>query len=161
MNSGDRIALLGINGSGKSSILKLLTGENISFSGTLEMGSNLQISYISQDTSFLQGRLKNFARSTCIDESLFKAILRKLGFERVQFEKDMSAFSDGQKKKVLLARSLCEQAHLYIWDEPLNFIDVLSRIQIEELILRCRPTLLFVEHDSTFVSSIATKKVNL
>lgn len=161
VNRSDRIALLGINGSGKSSILKLLTGEKIFFSGTLEMGSNLQISYISQDTSFLRGSLKDFARGTCIDESLFKAILRKLGFERVQFEKDMFAFSDGQKKKVLLARSLCEQAHLYIWDEPLNYIDVLSRIQIEEVILRCRPTLLFIEHDSTFVSSIATKKVHL
>ena len=60
---------------------------------------------------------------------------------------------------MLLAESLCTQAHLYIWDEPLNFIDVFSRIQIEELILQFRPTLLMVEHDKTFVGKIATQIV--
>jgi len=92
-----------------------------------------------------------------IDESLFKAILRKLDFSRTQFEKDMADFSAGQKKKVLLARSLCEKAHLYVWDEPLNFIDVLSRIQIEELLLAYKPTMIFVEHDSVFVEKVATR----
>ena len=82
--------------------------------------------------------------------------MRKLGFERVQFEKNMEDFSGGQKKKVLIAGSLCQQAHLYIWDEPLNFIDIFSRIQIEELILKYEPTLLFVEHDAAFQEKIAT-----
>lgn len=59
------------------------------------------------------------------------------------------------------ARSLCEQAHLYVWDEPLNYIDVLSRMQIEELILEYKPTLLFVEHDRAFCDNIATKVVNI
>jgi len=45
-----------------------------------------------------------------------------MDFERVQFEKDMKDFSAGQKKKVLIAKSLCEPAHLYVWDEPLNYI---------------------------------------
>ena len=57
-----------------------------------------------------------------------------MDFERRQFEKDMKDFSEGQKKKVLIAASLCEPAHLYVWDEPFNFIDVYSRMQIEELI---------------------------
>jgi len=96
-----------------------------------------------------------------IDESLFKAILRKLDFTRVQFEKDMSDFSAGQKKKVLLARSLCEQAHVYIWDEPLNYIDILSRMQIEELITTYQPTMIFVEHDRIFCNNISTKTVQL
>ena len=78
----------------------------------------------------------------------------------MQFEKDMADFSGGQKKKVLIAKSLCEQAHLYIWDEPLNFIDVLSRMQIEDLILKYQPTMLFVEHDSSFVETVATKCIN-
>jgi lincosamide and streptogramin A transport system ATP-binding/permease protein len=79
----------------------------------------------------------------------------------VQFEKDMSDFSGGQKKKVLIAKSLCEQAHLHIWDEPLNFIDVISRIQIEELLLEYEPTMLFVEHDSEFCRNIATRIIEL
>ena len=87
--------------------------------------------------------------------------MRKLGFERVQFEKDMADFSAGQKKKVLLARSLCKSAHLYVWDEPLNYIDVLSRIQIEELLLEFRPTIVFVEHDRVFCEKLATKTVRL
>ncbi len=69
----------------------------------------------------------------------------------------MSDFSAGQKKKVLIAGSLCEKAHVYIWDEPLNYIDVLSRIQIEELLLEYAPTMIFVEHDSVFTEKIATK----
>ena len=88
-------------------------------------------------------------------------ILRKLGFERVQFEKDMGDYSAGQKKKVLLARSLCQSAHLYVWDEPLNYIDVLSRIQIEELLQAFRPTLLFVEHDARFCDEISTRRIRI
>ena len=79
----------------------------------------------------------------------------------MQFEKDLSAFSEGQKKKVLIAKSLCESAHLYVWDEPLNYIDVFSRMQIEKLLIRFAPTLLFVEHDRTFCKHIATKQIVL
>ena len=119
------------------------------------------ISYVPQDTSHLRGTLSEFAEGNGIDESLFKAILRKMDFERVQFEKNMEDFSGGQKKKVLIAKSLCEQAHLYVWDEPLNFIDVYSRIQIEQLILEFAPTMLLVEHDSAFTDAIATHIVKL
>jgi len=92
---------------------------------------------------------------------LFKAILRKMDFERIQFEKDIRDFSGGQKKKVLIAKSLCKRAHLYIWDEPLNFIDVYSRMQIEQLIKEFSPTMIFVEHDRAFRDSVSTKTVQL
>ncbi|CAM4188026.1 Lsa family ABC-F type ribosomal protection protein [Paenibacillus macerans] len=161
LEQGERVALSGKNGSGKSSIMKLICGEEISYTGTLRIGSQLKISYVNQDTSHLQGNLTDYARSEGIDESLFKAILRKLDFSRIQFEKDMAAFSGGQKKKVLIAKSLCEQAHLLVWDEPLNFIDVISRMQIEELLLQHAPTILFVEHDREFCDRIATKIVEL
>lgn len=157
IEQGDRIALMGKNGCGKSSIMKLIYGEEINYAGTFSKGGQLKISYVSQDTSHLQGNLTDYARDNNIDESLFKSILRKLDFSRTQFEKDMSTFSGGQKKKVLIAKSLCERAHLYIWDEPLNFIDVISRIQIEELLLEYSPTILFVEHDIEFSKNIATK----
>ncbi|HWQ71696.1 MAG TPA: ABC-F type ribosomal protection protein [Desulfitobacteriaceae bacterium] len=158
---GDRVALCGQNGSGKSSILKLIRGEPLCYQGTLSKASGLKISYVSQDTSDIQGNLSAYAKENKIDESLFKAILRKLDFPRVQFEKNLADFSSGQKKKVLLARSLCEQAHLYIWDEPLNYIDIISRLQIEDLLFAYKPTLLFVEHDSAFCQGISTKSVKL
>jgi len=161
LQPGERIALQGKNGSGKSSILKLILGEEIAFTGKMQVCSGLSVSYVSQDTSFLQGDLRAFAEGAGIDESLFKAILRKLDFSREQFDKDMQDFSGGQKKKVLLAKSLSESAHLYIWDEPLNFVDVLSRMQIEELLVTYCPTMLFVEHDSAFVRNAATSVVML
>lgn len=161
IEQGDRIALVGKNGSGKSSIIKLICGEDIGYMGTFSKGSQLKISYVSQDTSHLKGNLSDYASNNGIDESLFKSILRKLYFSRVQFEKDISSFSGGQKKKVLVAKSICERAHLYIWDEPLNFIDIISRMQIEELLLEYSLTLLFVEHDSGFCENIATKIVKL
>jgi len=161
IEQGERIALSGPNGSGKSSILKLICGQPLAYSGTFRRGSQLQISYVAQDTAHLHGNLSDYATEHKIDESLFKAILRKLDFARVQFEKDISSFSAGQKKKVLIARSLSERAHLHIWDEPLNYIDVLSRMQIEELLLAHASTLLFVEHDSEFCRNIATRIVEL
>ena len=158
---GERIALDGKNGCGKSSILKLLTGQPIEHSGAVTKGSGLIISYVPQDTSHLKGTLTEYAMEHCIDESRFKTILRKMDFERVQFEKDISEYSGGQKKKVLIAGSLCEQAHLYIWDEPLNFIDVYSRMQIEQLLKDFLPTMIFVEHDKVFRDIIATRVVKI
>lgn len=161
IKQGDRIALSGKNGSGKSSIIKLICGEDISYTGRFEKGHGLRISYVSQDTSFLSGNLTDFAIHNHIDESLFKAILRKLDLPRVQLDKNLQDFSSGQKKKVLIAKSLCDKAHLLVWDEPLNFIDVLSRIQIETLLLEYAPTILFVEHDRMFCEKIATKHIKL
>lgn len=161
VNQGDRIALSGKNGSGKSSLLKLLIGETIEYTGIIYKAQGLIISYVPQDTSHLFGRLSDFAGMHKIDESLFKAILIKLGVDGIQFDKDIQNFSEGQKKKVLIAKSLCEKAHLYIWDEPLNFIDVYSRIQIEQLIQTYCPTMIFVEHDFAFQEAVATKSVLL
>ena len=158
---GERIALCGKNGCGKSSLIKLLLGVDVPHSGKITVGSGLKISYVAQDTSQLNGKLREFAGAYGLEESLFLAILRKLDFSREQFDKDIADFSGGQKKKVLIAKSLCERAHIYVWDEPLNFIDVYSRMQIENLICEFEPTLLFVEHDKYFRDLIATKIIDL
>lgn len=161
VEKGSRIALRGKNGCGKSSIIKLLVGDEISYTGKVIKGSGLKISYVPQDTSFLKGDIKEFLRNEGINESLFKTILRKLDFTRSAFDKDLSQLSEGQKKKILIAKSLSEEAHIYIWDEPLNFIDILSRNQIEEVILKYEPTMIFVEHDRLFNETIATQIIEL
>ncbi|MDR0991448.1 MAG: ABC-F type ribosomal protection protein [Ruminococcus sp.] len=161
IKSGDRIAVTGGNGAGKSTLLKLFSGETTLSGGEIYIQKGTVISYVSQETEYLSGSLNDFAGANGLDRTLFFAILRKLGFERVQFEKNIDDFSAGQRKKTLIAKSLCESAHIYIWDEPLNFIDLFSRKQIENLITEFAPTLLFVEHDRVFREKIATREITL
>lgn len=161
LKQGERAVLSGKNGSGKSSLLKLLVGEAMEYTGVINKAPGLIISYVPQDTSRLCGRLSDFAKKHGIEESLFKSILRKMDVDRTQFDKEVQDFSEGQKKKVLIAKSLCEQAHLYVWDEPLNFIDVYSRIQIEQLLRTYCPTMIFVEHDIAFGETVSTKRISL
>ncbi|MCI9135489.1 MAG: ABC-F family ATP-binding cassette domain-containing protein [Lachnospiraceae bacterium] len=201
VGNGERVALCGPNGCGKSTVLKQvlavagmteglkgweqiwegreegqensLAGIVESFEGAEQMQKGvkgavscrgvwdqafgLKISYVPQDVSFLRGSLEEFAREQEISWTLFLALLRKLDFSREQFGKPMEQYSQGQKKKVLLAKSLCEQAHLYIWDEPLNYVDLFSREQIAELIVRHRPAMLLVEHDVSFLEEIGAR----
>lgn len=181
IRQGDRVFLKGKNGCGKSTIIKAILhqifeqneenekqdwvyqdmAEPVLKSGRIVTPNQMIISYCSQDTSMLHGTIKEYAAQNDIDETLFRALLRKLDFSRIQFEKRIEDYSGGQKKKVLLAGSLCRQAHLYIWDEPLNFIDVFSRMQIEELILKFKPTMILVEHDKAFMENTATQIVQL
>lgn len=169
LSQGERIAIHGENGCGKSTLLKMILQKAgtissklpVMESGTCEVASGLVISYINQDTSMLKGSIRQFCKERNLDESLFCAILRQLDMERVQFLKNMEDYSEGQKKKVLIAASMLVPAHLYIWDEPLNYIDVFSRMQIEKLLLDYHPTMLFVEHDVRFRERIATNIVRL
>ncbi len=159
VNSGECVWVRGVNGSGKSSILKVLMGIDISYNGEVKVPKN--ISYVSQDTSFLNGNLKDFITENEIDGVVLRSNLHKLGFDKDHFDKNIEDWSEGQKKKLLIAKSLCDKAELYIWDEPLNFIDIITRGQIEELVKSVKPTMIIVEHDASFVENVVTKVVDL
>ena len=161
VNDGDRIAIIGKNGIGKSSILKLLLREDLQCNGNFKIINDLKISYVSQSTDDLKGKLKLFAKENNVDESIFKAMLIKMGLSQNDFDTNIQDMSEGQKKKVLIAKSISEQANIYIWDEPLNYIDILTREQIEDTILKYNPTIIFVEHDERFIEKIATKTIKL
>lgn len=167
ISQGQRLAIIGANGSGKSSLLQalieLLGGPKApcQHSGQWHMQKGLVVSYVSQSTKELQGNVTDYCKARSLDESLIKTMLVKLDFNRLQFEKDMMDWSEGQKKKLLIAASLSQSAHLYIWDEPLNYIDILSRRQIEQMILCYEPTMIFVEHDQGFIDEIATSQLVL
>lgn len=167
-----RYAIAGRNGSGKSTLLKAVLKQynqalldddvsSLMTKGRIKIARDLIISYVSQDTSYLQGSFKAYAEANQIELHLLRSMLTKLDFSEILFDKELQQLSEGQKKKVLLAASICQRAHLYIWDEPLNFVDLLSRVQLEDMILTYEPTMLFIEHDPHFVERIATHVIEL
>ena len=163
IKNGSRTVISGSNGSGKSTLLKLIAGKSgqAEFSGELRVPGSLIISYVAQETSMLSGDLHMYAVSEGIDETVFMTNLDKLAFTKDNFRTQLQDLSDGQKKKILLAASLSRSAHLYIWDEPLNYTDIISRIQIENLILEYRPAMILVEHDRSFIENTATDYIFL
>lgn len=156
LEHGQRLCLSGGNGSGKTSLLRLVLGEEPEHIGSLWRASGLTISYVPQRADRLCGFPAALAEEQGLDRTQFFTVLRKLDFSRLMLERDMTEYSAGQQKKLLLAASLCQSAHLYVWDEPLNYIDLFSRIQLEELILEYQPTMLLVEHDRTFCRRVGT-----
>ena len=179
LRRGERIALEGRNGCGKTTLLKLLLachsgpekeetgnktemgGKGLWWEGTVEIGRGMKISCVSQDTTHLRGTVADYAEEQDVDLTLMLSILRKLDFSRQLFGQEMSSFSEGQKKKVLIAASLSQQAHLYLWDEPLNYIDIFSRMQIEEMLLSFAPAMVVVEHDRKFLDRVATEIIHV
>lgn len=81
--------------------------------------------------------------------------------ERNVFQNRIEEMSMGQRKKVELAKSLAQEAELYIWDEPLNYLDVFNQKQLEELLLQIKPTMLIVEHDQTFLETVQAQQIAL
>lgn len=161
LEQGQRLAVTGRNGSGKTSLLSLVAGAALPHSGLLRVAGQTVISRVEQDLSWMKGSLAAFCRDNGLDENLFRAVLSRLGLSREYWNEDMRSLSDGQRKKAALARSLSRKAHLYIWDEPLNFMDVPAREQVEDLLLTHAPTMIFVEHDQAFVDKVATATLEL
>ncbi len=162
INPGDRVALVGPNGIGKSSIIQALLGNFAGeINGDLSLTSNLAISLVRQMYTDNIGLISDFAEKNKLDYQALLNNLKKLGIERNAFQTPIVHLSMGQQKKVEVAKSLVTPANLFIWDEPLNYLDVYNQDQLIESILASQPTMLFVEHDQNFIEKVATKVVEL
>ena len=161
VTQGQRITIAGFNGAGKSTLLKLLQGTLAPIGGTISRPKDLIISTLPQETGSVSGTPFELAGREELETDYFLTLLRKFGFPRESFTRDAREFSMGQQKKLLLAASMAKPAHLYLWDEPLNYIDLESREQIEDMLKDTDATLVFVEHDRHFVEKIATDIVNM
>jgi lincosamide and streptogramin A transport system ATP-binding/permease protein len=130
-------------------------------SGRVWRPNGLIISMLPQTAAGLTGTPRDLARTRELDLTLFFTLLRKFDLPQESFDREISGFSLGQKKKTLLSLSLAQPAHLYLWDEPLNDIDPESREQIEDLLLDTGAAMAFIEHERHFISKVATGEFSL
>jgi lincosamide and streptogramin A transport system ATP-binding/permease protein len=161
LRHGERLAISGANGTGKTALLRVLCGELPLAAGTLLLPAHVRVCRSHQIPLWQQGLLRPLLAAAAIDETRFRTLMGSLGVQGEIFERPLESFSEGQRKKVDLCRSFLAPADLLVWDEPLNYLDLDSREQIERVVLEYRPTLLFVEHDCHFTEKVATDVVVL
>ena len=161
VKAGEIVVLKGNNGSGKTSLFQaLLKSSKATVSGELSLNTQ-NISVVRQNFSTDRGTLKEFAQKRELDYTLLLTLLKKLGFERHTFDVLLENMSLGQQKKVQLAASLATPAELYLWDEPLNYLDTYNQDQLLTLLQETKPALLVIEHDQNFIDQIADTIVKL
>ena len=158
---GDRVAVIGPNGSGKTSLLEQIERAPHRHSGTLVRPGHVTVARAFQHPLWTSGSLRDRLLHAGLDESRFRQIMAALGVRGRVLDGCIEDMSHGQQKKIDLARTFVTSADLLLWDEPLNFIDIDAREQIEEVLLRDGPTVVFVEHDMTFVERVATQIIRL
>lgn len=161
INSGNIYKLNGVNGSGKTTLLNILASKQQAASGTITYLSNLKLSTISQDQIDYDGSVADYCNDYNLDLTLVSTILINLGIEREALATNINSLSHGQNKKLAIAISISAPAHLYIWDEPLNYLDIIARTQIINLIKENKMALLVVEHDNNFATNLETIDINL
>ena len=161
LTRGQRIAIIGENGCGKTTLFNAISGEIEPSSGIIHIPGNLAVIRAYQQPLWNSGYLRRYLLEEKIDETYFRQILGVLGVEGDVFDQPLETFSQGQLKKVDLCRSFVSPAHLFLWDEPVNYIDIMSREQIEKTIMEIKPSMLFIEHDKYLIDKIATDVVTL
>lgn len=161
INYKDIVLIEGNNGSGKTSLIKCLLKENDHYQGELYLANNLIISYLPQELDYLKGSITEICERENIDIHRVYSTLAKLGFEEKLYQSDVATYSMGQKKKLTLVLCICKNAHLYILDEPMNYLDIFARMMIEDLIAKSEMTMLIVEHDKSFIDKCINKRIVL
>ena len=158
IEQGDRIWIRGQNGAGKSTLLKLI-GKQIP-SHQLHYAENVLIETAFQEPLWTTGWINQYITDTQMLQS-FRTICHCLDIEYDTLQRPLETFSSGELKKVDIARALSSHNQLLLLDEPLNYMDVYFREQLEKAILSYKPTVIFVEHDEQFGNHVATGEILL
>lgn len=161
----DRVALLGDNGTGKSTILKMITGIKKPTDGIIKIGTNVEIGYYDQaqmnldEDNTIMEELHNMYPS--MDNTAIRNNLAAVGFTDEDVFKSIKALSGGEKGRVSLCKLMLSDANFLILDEPTNHLDMESKDILEKALNEYDGTLLFVSHDRYFVNRVATKVLEL
>ncbi|UAY95042.1 ABC-F family ATPase [Dickeya dadantii] len=164
---GEKVAILGTNGIGKSTLLKTLVGELTPESGTVKWSENVRIGYYAQDHEYeFDGDLTVFDwmsqwKQENDDEQAVRSVLGRLLFSQDDIRKKVKVLSGGEKGRMLFGKLMMEKPNILVMDEPTNHLDMESIESLNMALELYQGTLLFVSHDREFVSSLANRIVEI
>lgn len=161
---GEKIALIGKNGTGKSTLLKIILNEDCEYTGEIKIGQSVNIGYIPQEINFEddnQTILNFFEQFDNRNETEIRTSLAKYMFRENDVFKKVSSLSGGEKVRLILAKLLKQNINFLILDEPTNHIDIETRELLEEAIKEYSGTVLFVSHDRYFINNLAERIVEV
>lgn len=163
IQSGERIGIIGANGTGKSTLIKTIAGALDPIHGHIQFGFNVSIGYFDQTLSFddvnntvLDEFLKNHSELTETDA---RKILGAFLFRGNDVFKKISVLSGGEKVALSLCKVLYDKPNFLILDEPTNHMDIVSKERFENILSIYKGTILFVSHDRYFIKKIATRLI--
>ena len=156
VSTGDRLAIVGINGGGKSTLIRLLAGIDAPETGTVRVGRDVRVATLVQDPVLPPGTVREAAGGTWQSD----AVLDRLGM-REHLDADVSTLSGGQAKRVALAAALCAPSDLLVLDEPTNHLDVDAIAWLEDHLASFQGGLVLVTHDRHVLDRVTTRIVEL
>ncbi|MDQ0115712.1 ABC-F family ATP-binding cassette domain-containing protein [Paenibacillus harenae] len=165
LSRSETVALIGPNGIGKSTLLKVLVGQNEPTSGFLRWGTNVKIGYYDQEHTRLNGNNtvleEVWSAYSHMEEARIRTVLGNFLFSGEDVLKRVSSLSGGEKARVSLAKLMLAQANVLILDEPTNHLDLFSKEVLEAALMDYEGTLLFISHDRYFLNKMAERIVEL
>lgn len=160
----ERVALIGSNGCGKSTLINILLGNLEADKGTATLGSGIKLGYLPQNVIFEEENktiLETFREDIVITDGKAREYLARYMFYGESVFKKVGALSGGERSRLKLAMLMYKEVNFLILDEPTNHLDIDSREELEEFLKDFEGTLLFVSHDRYFINNIANKIVEL
>ncbi|MDQ0340438.1 ATP-binding cassette subfamily F protein 3 [Caldalkalibacillus uzonensis] len=161
----DRIAVVGPNGIGKTTLLKTITGQLPRLSGTIQIGAHVKFGYFDQEHDKLHPHKTVLAEVwddyPHLQEQEVRSLLGQFLFSGEDVNKTVSALSGGERARLALAKLMLEQANTLILDEPTNHLDIYAKEVLEEALEAFPGTIIFVSHDRYFLNRLATKVIRL
>lgn len=155
VQEGDKVGIIGINGTGKSTLLKMLAGEEVPETGQIIMQNNVRLAYLPQNPQFPENATILSYIQDCEAEWKVQSNLTQLGI--TEYEKQIAVLSGGQRRKVALAKILAQDFDILLLDEPTNYLDEAMISWLEEYLKSFRGTVLMVTHDRYFMDKVTNR----